>query len=263
MHPVKFRDPFAPTSQPLYTVVLIPARFDSTRLPGKPLADIAGSPMIEHVYRRAAAAEGIDAVVVATDDKRIVAAVTAFGGVARLTKASHQSGTDRIAELAAEIPCEIVINLQADEPTTEPQTITNLAQEISKDSAIEMATVRCPITDQSDYANPNVVKVVINCNGDALYFSRSPIPFTSNVARSTTVFQHIGLYAYRRSFLLNYASLRPSPLELAESLEQLRALENGVRIKTIETRTKSIGVDTPENLEQARQLLSLDSRVKT
>jgi len=263
VHPVKFRDPFAPTSQPLYTVVLIPARFDSTRLPGKPLADIAGSPMIEHVYRRAAAAEGIDAVVVATDDKRIVAAVTAFGGVARLTKASHQSGTDRIAELAAEIPCEIVINLQADEPTTEPQTITNLAQEISKDSAIEMATVRCPITDQSDYANPNVVKVVINCNGDALYFSRSPIPFTSNVARSTTVFQHIGLYAYRRSFLLNYASLRPSPLELAESLEQLRALENGVRIKTIETRTKSIGVDTPENLEQARQLLSLDSRVKT
>lgn len=263
MHPVKFRDPFAPTSQPLYTVVLIPARFDSTRLPGKPLADIAGSPMIEHVYRRAAAAEGIDAVAVATDDKRIVAAVTAFGGVARLTKASHQSGTDRIAELAAEIPCEIVINLQADEPTTEPETITNLAQEISKDSTIEMATVRCPITDQSDYANPNVVKVVINCNGDALYFSRSPIPFTSNVARSTTVFQHIGLYAYRRSFLLNYASLRPSPLELAESLEQLRALENGVRIKTIETSAESIGVDTPENLEQARQLLSLDSRVET
>ena len=263
MHPVKFRDPFDPTSQPLYTVVLIPARFDSTRLPGKPLADIAGSPMIEHVYRHAAAANGVDAVAVATDDKRIVAAVAAFGGVARLTKTSHQSGTDRIAELASEIPCEIVINLQADEPTTEPETISNLAQEISKDPAIKMATVRRPITDQSDYANPNVVKVVINCNGDALYFSRSPIPFASNAAHSATVFQHVGLYAYRRSFLLNYANLKPSPLELAESLEQLRALENGVRIKTIETSAESIGVDTPENLEQARQILSLDSKVET
>ena len=183
MHPIKFRDPFTPTSQPLYTVVLIPARFDSTRLPGKPLADIAGSPMIEHVYRRAAAAEGVDAVAVATDDKRIVAAVAAFGGVARLTKASHQSGTDRIAELAAEIPCEIVINLQADEPTTQPETITNLAQEILKDSTIEMATVRCPITDQSDYTRQHQTSQTRLNRSTTLY---QAAPSKSNKTKQTT-----------------------------------------------------------------------------
>jgi 3-deoxy-manno-octulosonate cytidylyltransferase (CMP-KDO synthetase) len=230
--------------------------------------------MIEHVYRRAAAAKSVDAVVVATDDRRIAEAVEGFGGFARLTRSSHRSGTDRLAEVAEELACDIVINVQGDEPLVDPRTLDELTAPLDLDPSLKMATVRRRITDPEDYTNPHVVKVVVDADGNALYFSRAPIPFvrgsedprlrgTSEDARATvraSAFKHLGLYAYRRSFLLAFARLQPTPLELAESLEQLRALEHGFRIRTVETEHDSIGVDTPEDLERARRLVAAEAR---
>ena len=225
--------------------------------------------MIEHVYRRAAEARGVDAVVVATDDARIAGAVAGFGGVARMTRATHRTGTDRIAELAAELACEIIVNVQGDEPLVEPRMIEELLSPFTADAAVDMSTLRRPIADPADYTNPNVVKVVADARGDALYFSRAAIPFfrvTSEVAARAAAApglqacKHIGLYAYRRSFVLALARLPQTPLEIAESLEQLRALEHGFRIRTVETRFDSIGVDTPEDLERVRRLLSVPAR---
>jgi 3-deoxy-manno-octulosonate cytidylyltransferase (CMP-KDO synthetase) len=227
-------------------------------LPGKPLADVAGRPMIEHVYRRTAAAPSVDAVVVATDDGRIAAAVESFGGIARLTRSSHLCGTDRLAEVAEDLSCEIVVNVQGDEPLIEPEMIEEVLEPFAGDASLQMSTLRRAISDHADYLNPNLVKVVVDRDGNALYFSRAPIPHARGGAM--TAFAHVGLYAYRRSFLLAYARLRPTPLELAESLEQLRALEHGVRIRTIETRYDSVGVDTPEDLERVRRLITADVR---
>jgi 3-deoxy-manno-octulosonate cytidylyltransferase (CMP-KDO synthetase) len=210
--------------------------------------------MIEHVCRRAAAARTVDAVVVATDDPRIVTAVEAFGGIARLTRSSHRTGTDRLAEVAEDLECDLVVNIQGDEPLVEPETIEDLVASLEADESLLMSTVRRRITDPSDYTNPHVVKVVVDKDGDALYFSRSPIPSTP------PAYKHIGLYAYRRSFLLAFARLQPTPLELAESLEQLRALEHGFRIRAVETQHDSIGVDTPEDLERVRRLLAAEVR---
>jgi 3-deoxy-manno-octulosonate cytidylyltransferase (CMP-KDO synthetase) len=240
-------------------VVVIPARMASTRLPGKPLADIAGRPMIEHVYRRAAAAPSVDAVVVATDDPRIAAAVERFGGVARMTRPTHRTGTDRIAEVAAGLGCAIIVNVQGDEPLIEPGMIEEAVSPLVSDPEVEMATLRAAITDQADYTNPNVVKVVADRAGNALYFSRAPVPHFRLEAEATgrtdtaVAFRHVGLYAYRRAFLLALAALPQTPLEIAESLEQLRALEHGFRIRTVETHFDSIGVDTPEDLERVRR----------
>jgi 3-deoxy-manno-octulosonate cytidylyltransferase (CMP-KDO synthetase) len=214
--------------------------------------------MIEHVYRRAAAAPSIDAVVVATDDERVAAAVEGFGGIARLTRSSHPSGTDRLAEVAVDLSCEIVVNVQGDEPLIEPEMIEDVIAPLRADSGIAMATLRRPIADHADYVNPNLVKVVVNRDGDALYFSRAPIPHARGGA--LTAYAHVGLYAYRRPFLLAYARLRPTPLELMESLEQLRALEHGFRIRTVETTHESIGVDTPEDLERVRRLVTAEAR---
>jgi 3-deoxy-manno-octulosonate cytidylyltransferase (CMP-KDO synthetase) len=245
--------------------------------------------MIEHVYRRTAAARGVDAVVVATDDSRIAAAVRGFGGIAAMTDPAHPTGTDRIAEVAAELPCEIVLNVQGDEPLIELETIEAVIAPLMTDPMLEMSTVCVAITDRSDYANPNVVKVVRDRTGRALYFSRAPIPHfrggpegephrqsSPDVALFTgtesdgrepmgsgfgRTFKHIGLYGYRRIFLLKFATLVQTPLERAESLEQLRALEHGYRIQTVETRFDSIGVDTPEDLERVRrQLLAVAAR---
>ena len=268
MHPVTFRNPFDRTSQPPHIVALIPARYDSTRFPGKPLAELAGRPMIEHVYRRAAAAESVDAVVVATDDARIATAVERFGGVARLTRSTHRSGTDRLAEVAEDLACDIVINVQGDEPLVDPRTLDELVAPLESDPSLKMSTVRRRIVDREDYTNPHVVKVVVDADGHALYFSRSPIPFVRASAAASAsgspspepVFKHLGLYAYRRSFLLAFARLQPTPLEIAESLEQLRALEHGFRIRTVETEHDSVGVDTPEDLERARRLMTADAR---
>ena len=274
VHPVGFPDPFDRTLPPPHIVAVIPARYQATRLPGKPLADIGGRPMVEHVYRRAAAARGVDAVVVATDDERIAAAVRGFGGIARMTRATHRTGTDRIAEVAADLSCDIVLNVQGDEPMIEPAMIEQVITPLAADAAAIMSTVYCAITDLSDHANPNVVKVVSDRQGRALYFSRAPIPhlrtgppkgghYPDSVESgfSRTIKKHIGLYGYRRAFLLTLAGLPQTPLELSESLEQLRALEHGYRIHTVETKYDSIGVDTPEDLDRVRrQLLAVPAR---
>jgi 3-deoxy-manno-octulosonate cytidylyltransferase (CMP-KDO synthetase) len=256
--PVAFRDPFDRTLQAPRIVAIIPARFQSSRFPGKPLADVAGRPMIEHVYRRAAAAPSVDAVIVATDDQRIASAVEGFGGIARLTRSSHPSGTDRLAEVAADVECEIVVNVQGDEPLIEPEMIEKVIEPLGADAGLDMATLRRPIADHAEYMNPNLVKVVVDRQGNALYFSRAPIPHARGGAM--TAYAHIGIYAYRRPFLLTYAGLQPTPLELMESLEQLRALEHGYRIRTVETRHESIGVDTPEDLDRVRRLVTAEAR---
>jgi len=233
------------------------------------LADIGGRPMIEHVYRRAAAARGVDAVVVATDDERIAAAVTAFGGVVRMTQRSHRTGTDRIAEVARDLACEIVVNVQGDLPLIEPDVITDAAAALERDPELQMSTVRRRITDQTEYTNPNVVKVVVDRHGHALYFSRSPIPFmredgpaeagrhARGAGRHAAVYKHLGLYVYRRAFLLALTTLAQTPLEVAESLEQLRVLEHGYRIATVETQYESIEVDTPDDLERVRRQMAV------
>jgi 3-deoxy-manno-octulosonate cytidylyltransferase (CMP-KDO synthetase) len=249
VHPVSFRNPFERTTQ-ARVVAVIPARYASTRFPGKALADIAGRPMIEHVYRRAAEARIVDAVVVATDDRRVAAAVESFGGIARLTAATHRTGTDRIAEVARDLRCSIVVNVQGDEPLVEPSAISDMVEALTSDPSLEMSTLRTAIRHHADYVSPHVVKVVVDPHGNALYFSRAPIPYH----REGTVeaYKHLGLYAYRREFLLRLAALPQTALEQAESLEQLRALEHGFRVRAVETQYDSIGVDTPEDLERVR-----------
>lgn len=213
--------------------------------------------MIEHVYHRAAQARGVDGVVVATDDERIAKAVERFGGIVRMTDRLHRTGTDRIAEIAPQLACDIIVNVQSDLPLIEPGQIEQVLRPLASDPTLEMSTLRKAITDASDYTNPNVVKVVVDRAGDALYFSRSPIPF---VRGSGTSYKHIGLYAYRRAFLQTLAALPQTPLEIAESLEQLRALEHGFRIHAVETHFESIEVDTTEDLERARRLIAVAAR---
>jgi 3-deoxy-manno-octulosonate cytidylyltransferase (CMP-KDO synthetase) len=214
--------------------------------------------MVEHVYRRAAEARGVDAVVVATDDERIASAVEAFGGVVRLTQPGHRTGTDRVAETARDLRCEIVVNVQADLPLIEPEMIAEVIAPFSRDAAVQMSTLRQTISDPADEDNPNVVKVVVDRNADALYFSRSKIPYCRE---ESMCFKHIGLYAFRREFLLAFAALSQTPLERAESLEQLRALEHGYRVRAVETRFESVEVDTPEDLERVRRRMSTAARV--
>jgi 3-deoxy-manno-octulosonate cytidylyltransferase (CMP-KDO synthetase) len=210
--------------------------------------------MIEHVYQRAAATPGVDGVVVATDDDRVRAAVEGFGGIVRMTSPSHRSGTDRVAEVAARLECDIVVNVQGDLPLIEPDMIAQAVAPLAQDAGVQMSTLRQPIVHASDRTNPNVVKVVVDRHGDALYFSRSPIPFLRGEGPT---YKHIGLYAYRRTFLLALTALPQTPLELAESLEQLRVLEHGFRIRTVDTRHESIEVDTPEDLERVRRQLAV------
>jgi 3-deoxy-manno-octulosonate cytidylyltransferase (CMP-KDO synthetase) len=240
----------------LHVVALIPARFASTRLPGKPLIDIDGHPMIEHVYRRAAASPLVSRVIVATDDLRIATTVLGFGGHVRLTRADHPSGTDRLAEVASTLDCDVVVNVQGDEPLLDSRSIAEVVAPFG-DPSVSMSTLYRRIHSPTELADPNVVKVVLDRGGYALYFSRAAIPHTRDPRGGwPPLYRHIGLYAYRRSALLVLASLEPTPLERTESLEQLRALEHGIRIKAVETAYDSIGVDTPEDLEQVRRLLT-------
>ena len=233
---------------------VIPARYASTRLPGKPLKDVAGKPMICRVYDRASQAKTLAGVVVATDDERILRAVEDHGGRAMMTAKAHPTGTDRLAEVAEAYPdVDLIINVQGDEPLIEPSLIDELGRAFDGDAALQMATVMTPMEDEAEQKNPNNVKVVTDKNGCALYFSRSLLPYPRNDA-GTPVYKHIGIYAYRRDFLLAYAKMTPTPLERAESLEQLRALENGYKIKCIRTNARFVGVDTPEDLAKVNEI---------
>lgn len=236
-------------------IAIIPARFESTRLPGKPLALIDGKPMIQHVYERTAAARGVARVIVATDDERVREAVHAFGGEVTMTDVRHVSGTDRIAEVAAGLDTtDLVVNVQGDLPFLDPDMVANAVAPMRADGGIPMATLSTPIADEDEWRNPNVVKVVVGADGFALYFSRSPVPHYRDglPANRALAQRHIGLYVYRRDFLLAFAQLQPTPLERAEKLEQLRALERGFRIKVVEVEQAAIEVDTPQDLERAR-----------
>ena len=229
------------------TLCVIPARYASTRLPGKPLADICGKPMICRVLERASRAQKPEKVIVATDDERIYDAVRAEGGEAILTRADHPTGTDRLAEVAEAYPeVDLIVNVQGDEPLIEPSVIDDLIAPFEMDENLPMATVMVRMEDAAEQLNPNNVKVIVDKLGYALYFSRSLVPYPR--AAAGPVYKHIGIYAYRRDFLLRYARLEPTPLEKAESLEQLRALENGYGIRVLETDCRFVGVDTPENL---------------
>lgn len=240
---------------------VIPARFGSTRLPGKPLIELAGKPMIQHVYERARQARRLDRLMVATDDERIAEVVRGFGGEAILTRKEHRSGTERIAEVAAQTPAEIYVNIQGDEPLIEPATIDAVAEAIAGDSAVQVATLCVPISGQADVMNPNVVKVVVDFDGFALYFSRAPIPWVreESAAALARHLKHLGLYAYRRDALLEFPALPPGELERVEQLEQLRWLENGYRICVAETTHDSISVDVPEDIERVERALRGDS----
>lgn len=234
-------------------ICVIPARYASTRLPGKPLKDICGKPMICRVYDRAKLAKNISEVIVATDDERIFQAVEQNSGRAMMTRADHKTGTDRLAEVAEKFSdADVVINVQGDEPLIEPALIEELAKQF-EDESLQMATVATELTDAEEMNNPNNVKVVIDKNNNALYFSRSLIPYPRNIGKAK-VFKHIGIYAYRRNFLLNYAKMPPTELEQAESLEQLRALENGYKIRVIKSDCKFVGVDTEEDLKLVNEI---------
>lgn len=233
---------------------VIPARYASSRFPGKPLADIAGRTMIEHVYRRAQQASSIHEVWVATDDRRIFDAVTAFEGRAVMTSPDHPSGTDRIAEAVRGMDADVIVNVQGDEPLLEPAEIDGVVAPFRDAPDVVMTTAATPITDPRDVNDPNVVKVVLSSCGDALYFSRLAVPYYRSGAAGTYL-KHLGLYAYRKDFLLTYANLAPTPLEQAERLEQLRALEHGYRIRVVVTQHDSIGVDSEADLERVRGIL--------
>jgi 3-deoxy-manno-octulosonate cytidylyltransferase (CMP-KDO synthetase) len=242
-------------------VAIIPARYASHRLPGKPLADIAGLPMIVHVMRRTAAASLINDVIVATDDDRIADAVRKHGGTAVMTSADIRSGTDRVARVAATLDgYDIIVNVQGDEPLIPPAMIDQAVRPLIDDRTIEAGTLVRRIARPADLESPNVVKVVLDTTGRCLYFSRSPIPYgrdlpVAELLSRYPVYAHIGLYVFRREFLLQYAELPPTPLERAENLEQLRILEHGHALHATVTRHESIAVDTAEDLERVRSMM--------
>lgn len=256
-------------------VVIIPARYASTRLPGKPLVDICGKPMVQWVWERAVQARGIAQVIVATDDDRIAAAVRGFGGDVVLTSRRHRSGTDRVEAVARAIACDVVLNVQGDEPLLEPRTVERLLACFARDPRTDMATPVCPIRTAAEYLSPHVVKAVVALDGRALYFTRAPVPFfrdalrvSSNSARLCVavhpslrehlsrlpVRRHLGMYAYRKDFLHRIVEFRVSPLERMEQLEQLRVLENGFSIKTVLVERPSLAVDTPADLQTVRRI---------
>lgn len=255
-------------SQPK-AVAVIPARYSSTRLPGKPLLDIAGKPLVVWVAERARAASSISRTIVATDDPRIVDAASAAGFDAVITRSDHLSGTDRIAEVAHNLSADIIVNVQGDEPLIDPETINRAVNALIEDPNAQMSTTWEAITDAGDLSNPSVVKVTFDENGYATGFSRTPNRLNNSDPKSdstgsspdasgllNTFRKHTGLYAYRRDFLLKFARWPASESETRESLEQLRALDRGVRIKVVEAASPSIGVDTPEDLERVRAMMS-------
>ncbi len=260
---------------------VIPARLASSRFPGKILAPLASKPMVQHVYERASQARYLTSTIIATDDERIFDAARKFGARVRMTRPDHPTGTDRVAEIASAENFDIIVNIQGDEPLIDPDAIDAAILPMVHDDDVLMATLKKKIVEPSEISNPNVVKVITDLNGDAIYFSRLPIPYyrveqasaisaapenagtiagmASLEARSTH-YKHIGLYLYRREFLLAYPTLPVGPLEQAERLEQLRALENGYKIRVVETDYESLGVDTPEDLERVATLFETSTQ---
>lgn len=252
-------------------IAVIPARWASSRFPGKPLAMLRGKPMIQWVAEQAGKARSVSEVIVATDDDRILAAVKDFGGSAVMTSSDHASGTDRVAEVAKSRDCEIVVNVQGDEPLIPPENIDLIVAPLLADDAIKISTLMMRIDSVEALINPDICKVVVNHLGNALYFSRAPIPFDRDgwskdlhegegvwpKDMDVKAYKHIGLYAYRKSFLMEFPRLRVSQLEAIEKLEQLRILENGISIRVIETDKDSIGVDREEDLSEIKKALNL------
>lgn len=236
---------------PAKVLGVIPARLASTRFPGKALVSLQGKPIIQHVWERASICPLLDDLVIATDDAQIYQTARSFRAAVEMTRPDHLSGSDRCAEVASRHPHPIVVNIQGDEPLIDPAAISAAVESLLHHDDALMGTLKKKITQIDEITNPNVVKVVTNREGYAIYFSRSPIPY--NRGGSVTYFKHIGLYTYRREFLLNYAGLPVGPLEEAEKLEQLRALENGYAIHVAETSYESLGVDTPEDLRQVEK----------
>jgi len=237
-------------------VGVIPARYGSTRFPGKALARLNGKTLVQCVWERAREAKRLDRLLVATDDPRIAEAVKGFGGEAVMTPSTLSSGTDRVWEAAKQTPAQILVNIQGDEPLVTPPMIDGLVEGLRKESRAQMATLRYPMKGPEGYNDPNVVKVVTDESGWALYFSRSPIPaYRTGDAFSVLWYKHIGLYAYRREFLQQFVSWPPSALEKAEGLEQLRALERGVWIQVLDSPQNTVGVDTPEDLKRVGRMM--------
>ncbi len=235
-------------------LAVIPARYASTRFPGKPLALLKGKEIILHVAARARQCKTVDDAVVATDDQRIFDVVVKGGFKAVMTRPDHVCGTDRIAEVAAGSDADIIVNIQGDEPMIDTVSVDRAVQALLDDSALNVATLAVPITHDDEFNNPNAVKVVMDYRGNALYFSRAPIPYNRGKLEKISRHKHLGLYVYRRAFLLKFSLMEPGILEQAEQLEQLRILQNGVNIRVIVTGKDSIGIDTPEDLERAEGL---------
>ena len=244
------------TNEPRVLAV-IPARYGSTRFEGKALAELNGKPVILHVVEQANKCALVDDVLVATDDERILKVVESAGFRALMTGADHLSGTDRVAEAAKKSDAQIIVNVQGDEPMIDPDSIDSAVKELIDDPALNVSTLGLPITDPVEIKNPNVVKVVTDKSGMALYFSRSAIPHSAGGGKRPGVMKHLGLYVYRRSFLLEYAVLKPTELEMTERLEQLRILEHGFGIKVVTANRDSIGIDTEEDLKKAEALLNV------
>ena len=242
---------------PPKVIVVIPARYGSTRLAGKPLISLAGKPMIQRVYERAKLAQRADRVIVATDDERIVKAVEGFGGAARMTRIEHRTGTERVAEVAAREEGDVFVNVQGDEPLLDPHAIDVAVNSLLEEPQASISTVATPIKTPGDIMDPNVVKAVLDFDGNAIYFSRAPIPWVRDTASKIQVrhLKHLGLYVFQREALLEYPTLPQGELERIEQLEQLRWMENGYKIRVAETPHDSVSVDVPEDVTRVEQLL--------
>jgi 3-deoxy-manno-octulosonate cytidylyltransferase (CMP-KDO synthetase) len=245
-------------------VVVIPARYGSTRLPGKPLVSLAGQPMIQRVYDRAKAAQRVNRVIVATDDDRILQAVQAFGGEARMTRPDHRTGTERVAEVAAHETGDVFVNVQGDEPLLDPTAVDTAVSALLDDPQTSIATVATPIKTPADIMDPNVCKVVLDFDENALYFSRAPIPWVRDSAAHIQVrhLKHLGLYVFRRDALLEYPTLPQGELERIEQLEQLRWLENGWKIRVAEVEHDAVSVDVPDDIPRVEKLLATEKAGK-
>ncbi len=235
-------------------IIVIPARYESTRLPGKPLLEVSGKSLVQLVYERASESRLADGVIVATDDRRIMDAALSFGAEAVMTSPSCKSGTDRVFEAVKDTDFDLIINVQGDEPFIRPDMI-DLLFSVMENESLDVATLCAPVADDNEYSNPNTVKVVLDKNGFALYFSRSPIPYVRNGNTRSMLYKHIGVYGFKREFLQQFVSMQKSRLEETESLEQLRILENGYRIKVLTTHYDGFGIDTREDLQRARLIL--------